>query len=142
MGKIGEKLGLLIKKGLEMSKFLKLNFVKENFIMRKTGKTSKLEHMSDGYEHLEMYFNADLITHFIECEDIPCDGSSRCDDDFSEILETGTILWLSDDGVKAVDEICERLYDANITSEYSTSKGANFVLVANTVEDILAQLEC
>lgn len=125
-----------------MSKFLKLNFVKENFIMRKTGKTSKLENMSDGYEHLEMYFNADLITHFIECEDIPCDGSSRCDDDFSEILETGTILWLSDDGVKAVDEICERLYDANITSEYSTSKGANFVLVANTVEDILAQLEC
>lgn len=124
-----------------MSKFLKLNFVKENFIMGKTGKTSKLEHVSDGYEHLEMYFNADLITHFMECEDIPCDGSSHFDDDFSEILETGTILWLSDDGVKAVDEICDRVYDTNITSGYSTSKGANFVLVANTVEDILAQLK-
>lgn len=124
-----------------MSKFLKLNFVKENFIVGKNGKTSKLEHVSDGYEHLEMYLNADLISHFIECEDIPCDGSSRSDDDFSEILETGTILWLSEDGIKAVDEICERFYESNMTSDYSTSKGANFVLVANTVEDILAQLK-
>ena len=117
-----------------MAQFLKLNFVKENFIYLKG------EWVSDGYEHVETYFNANLITHFVECEDIPGDGTSMNYYDFSECFESGLLLNLSEEGAKAVDNICDRVFDEEITSDATAAKGAPFVMVANSADYIMQQL--
>jgi len=123
-----------------MSRFLKLEFVKENFDLTKVKGTSEMRPISDSFEHFEVYFNADLITVFVECEGIQGNGTSINDDDFEDCFENGTMLYLSDEGIKVIDEICERFYAIDIAHDAAYAKGSNIALVTNSVENIIKQL--
>ncbi|MBN6077007.1 hypothetical protein HYE59_05520 [Aggregatibacter actinomycetemcomitans] len=123
-----------------MSNFLKLDFVAENFYRIKKDENSKLEYVTDGYEYVEAFINTNLITYFVECEDIPANGTTPDDDDFNELLEVGSLLFLTKEGIEVVDDICRRFLERGKTSDVATSKGANFVMVANNVDDIMNQL--
>ena len=81
-----------------------------------------------------------MLTLFIECEEIQGDGTSINDDDFEDCFENGTMLYLSDEGIKVIDEICERFYEIDIVYDAAYAKGSNIVLVTNSVENIIKQL--
>ncbi|QOR16610.1 hypothetical protein [Haemophilus parainfluenzae] len=124
-----------------MGKFLKLEFVKENVEPVKIKGKSDVMPISSGFEHFTAYLSSDLITCFVECEEIPGDGTSINDDDFSECLETGTALYLSEEGIKVIDDLCDRFYsDMGIVNNTSCLSGVNLVLVTNSIDNIIKQL--
>lgn len=105
-----------------MSKFLKLKFIVGELTFSKSKYAG--EYDVKKYVHRECFVNSNLIQHFGECGDVPCDGATG--DNYSSC--EGAFLKLSEEGVNVIDEICFREVPYDDVMDEMVSKGWGYVL--------------